>query len=390
MAYDQSTTIRRISWHELFPWLILFRTFRISMHLPILTLALAGVVLVPLGWRALGLAFPVKGDRDFQRITARHEEIPAKVYHVAVPAVRRNPHAAWLSMFRTPGILYAVYVRTVGPFYQATWTDLNLAQRSYLAVGAAWTLLVWAVLGGAITRMAVVELGVEERIGMSSAIKFTRRRLKSYLIAPLLPLLVMLLLAIPIMLLGVMMRWEVGAVIGGLLWIFALLVGLLITRLLVGVAFGWPLMWPAISAEEHGDVFEAFSRSYSYVYQRPLRYLFYAIVAGLLGALCWEVVFYFADTVIGVCHYLASVGAGSRDIGADLVARNSSGTIFIRFGDGFVRSIAVAIVYSFFWCNASAIYLLLRRDQDLTKVSDLYLEDADDRHKLPKLDTNAN
>ena len=49
-------------------------------------------------------------------------------------------------------------------------------------------------------------------------------------------------------------------------------------------------MWPTISAERDGDPFEAFSRSYSYVYGKPLHYFFYVVVAAAFGALCWAVV----------------------------------------------------------------------------------------------------
>jgi len=37
------------------------------------------------------------------------------------------------------------------------------------------------------------------------------------------------------------------------------------------------------------DSFDALSRSYAYVFQRPLHYLFYALVAAVFGALagCW-------------------------------------------------------------------------------------------------------
>ena len=47
--------------------------------------------------------------------------------------------------------------------------------------------------------------------------------------------------------------------------------------LLLGLAFGWPLMWATISTEGT-DSFDALSRSYAYVFQRPLRYLFYVVV----------------------------------------------------------------------------------------------------------------
>ena len=77
----------------------------------------------------------------------------------------------------------------------------------------------------------------------------------------------------------------------------ALVAGLLMAILLLGLLFGWPLMWATISTEET-DSFDALSRSYAYVFQRPLHYLFYAFVAGVVGWLGWLLVANFAAGVI--------------------------------------------------------------------------------------------
>ena len=68
-------------------------------------------------------------------------------------------------------------------------------------------------------------------------------------------------------------------------------------------------MWPTVSAEGT-DSFDALSRSYSYTYQRPVNYLFYAAVAGVLGMLAWVVVLIFAKGVITYSYWAASWGAG--------------------------------------------------------------------------------
>ena len=85
-------------------------------------------------------------------------------------------------------------------------------------------------------------------------------------------------------------RLGFGSVLAGLLWIFVVIAGLGALWLFGGLIFGWPLMWPTISAERDGDPFEAFSRSFSYVYGKPLHYFFYVVVAAAFGALCWAVV----------------------------------------------------------------------------------------------------
>ena len=72
--------------------------------------------------------------------------------------------------------------------------------------------------------------------------------------------------------------------IAGALWFLPLLAGLFMAVLLVGLFFGFPLMWATISAEGT-DAFDALSRSYAYTYQRPLLYALYSIAAGARA--CW-------------------------------------------------------------------------------------------------------
>ena len=81
--------------------------------------------------------------------------------------------------------------------------------------------------------------------------------------------------------------------------------------LLLGLLFGWPLMWATISAEGT-DSFDALSRSYAYVFQRPLHYLFYALVAGVIGWLGWLLVQNFAAGVVWMGYWAAGWGSGGR------------------------------------------------------------------------------
>ncbi|MEO8497181.1 MAG: hypothetical protein ABI614_19075, partial [Planctomycetota bacterium] len=46
---EEVGVVRRVVWRDILPWLIIFRAFRISVSLPILTLATVGWLLTPLG-----------------------------------------------------------------------------------------------------------------------------------------------------------------------------------------------------------------------------------------------------------------------------------------------------------------------------------------------------
>ena len=82
-----------------------------------------------------------------------------------------------------------------------------------------------------------------------------------------------------------------------------LLIGLVMALSLVGLAVGWPLMAPTISAEGT-DSWEALSRSFSYVFQRPWHYLWYGLVAVAYGA----VVIFFIGFMGSFIVYLSKWG----------------------------------------------------------------------------------
>jgi len=150
----------------------------------------------------------------------------------------------------------------------------------------------------------------------------------------------------------------------------------------IGVLFGWPLMFPTISSEEGSDAFEAFSRSFSYTFQRPLHYLFYASVTILFGGVCWLVVSFVGLQVVEFTLWAASWGASSARLnevllgaGGSTVAEN--GGLLIEYCNRIVDVFVGSFSLSFFWCGATAIYLLLRRDADQMDIDEVYLEEAE-------------
>jgi hypothetical protein len=150
-------------------------------------------------------------------------------------------------------------------------------------------------------------------------------------------------------------------------------------------------MWGTISAEKEGDAFEAFSRSFSYVYGKPLHYLFYAVVAALFGALCLAVVRYGTDMVLEFGFWALSWGAGAEraaqivglaNQGFEMYTLDPSpagggllkfGALLIYLVTGLVRFVTLGFVMSFFWCVAGALYLLMRQDVDDKEMDDVYI-----------------
>jgi hypothetical protein len=262
-----------------------------------------------------------------------------------------------------------------------------------------WAVAVWAFFGGAISRAASIELATGDRAKLFRSLNFAGSKWASYFAAPLIPLVGALLIALPVMFAGWLLGLGgVGTFIAALGWPLVLLAGFLMAMLLLGLVFGWPLFWGNLSTEGV-DSFDAVGRTYDYVYHRPLNYLFYAIVAALIGALGWLVVANFFEGIIGASYWAASWGASEGQIrliqrtpeavqaatqaGADLGAVGQAGSWLIRFWVQGLKFLGVGFLYSYIWVAGSAIYLLLRRDVDATEMDEVLPEEEAEPQPAP-------
>jgi hypothetical protein len=173
-------------------------------------------------------------------------------------------------------------VRPIIYFFSPTGNTFG--SRVYFLAVLAWTLLVWSFFGGAITRIAAVQLARGEKIGLFEAVRFTLKRWLAYVMAPAFPLVIVLFLMVLMMLFGlvVMIPYFGDIFVAGPFWPIMLVFGLVIAVALVGLV-GWPMMSATVSTEGT-DAWEAVSRSYSYVFQRPWNYAWYAAVGIVYGA----------------------------------------------------------------------------------------------------------
>jgi hypothetical protein len=393
---DDRAVLRGVVWRDLCPWLILFRTFRLAKSLPLLFLATLGVVAIPAGWQVGEALFvseqALQADSEFALFVAQQGLWPGQQAASPAPNQGRLPQSIRDMVLTSPSPLEAIYIRLIEPVVRLLNSRLTVTQAAYAAWGFLWTLLVWGFFGGAITRIAVVRLGREEPLGLGDAVRHAAARLGAHVGSPLFPLVGVALLALPIYGLGLLARGDSGLLLAGIFWVAALFGGLLIVVLLLGLLFGWPLMWGTLAAEERGDVFEAFSRSYSYTFQRPLHYLFYGVLATLYGGLAWLLVYHFSEGVIRFTEWAAAWGAGperwaeierlrfdpSLGEGASRLA-----VLLIDLGTGLVRTIAVGFSYSLFWCLAAAAYLLLRWNVDQTEFDEVFVPSQTERYQLP-------
>src|SRR5574340_97058 len=416
MVDDDHATLRTVAWSEMFPWLVILRTFRLAVGIRALLLGAVAILITLCGWWLLGNMFSLnssvgkastgfglvpRGDWPWQPIDEAVADLPEMpgleqfegAARAAGPGgLPANPfHGTWLQLSQP---LLAAFEG------QATVQDL-----ACLVLCGLWSLATWAFFGAAIGRIAAVQLAADERVGWGSALRFACSKWLSYFGAPLFPLAGMAVAAVPIWLLGWILRADFGVLLVSLAWPLLVLCGLVMAMLLLGLIFGWPLMWATISTEG-SDSFDAVARSYHYVFQRPLRYLCYAVVAAILGGIGWLLVKNVAAAVVGMTYWTAGWSAGTQALveGQDAIPRievirqasdalsglGSFGAGLIRFWAGCVKLLAVGFIYSYFWTATGAIYLLLRHDADDTEMDEVFLdEDATEpTDGLPPLKTD--
>ncbi len=367
---DDRGMLREIARLEICPWLSLVRAARLAFAPRMLLLGAAGLLAMGFGWWAIGTMFPD---------TAHLPNWLWGETPIPLPGSINDP----LHPLTSPALTAADTL--TGPFQQLFQQGQGGWPYVYLLLCALWSLAVWAAFGGAMTRIAALALARESRLGMFGGLRFGIAKWPAYFFAPLVPLAGGILLGLLGLVFGLLMKSNFLALVMSIGWPLMLLASLGLTIVFLGLLFGWALMWPTVSTEGT-DAFDAISRSYSYTFQRPLRYLFYGLVAALLGWLAAVVVFWVAKETVVLSDWAISWGAGSARVDelhavpiAPTTGESSwwlnSARHVLAFWTGGVWLIAVAFLYSYFWSAATAIYFLLRQDVDGTERDEVAVEE---------------
>jgi len=280
----------------------------------------------------------------------------------------------------------------------------------YAVLFSVLLIVIWGLCGGAICRSVALRIALDERIGLCEAFGYARSRFVNFALAPILPVAFTLACAAVLWVGG----WVgaipfVGELLVGVLFVVALGVGLVTAVLIMGGLVGFPLLAPAI-ATDNQDAIDAFSTIYSYVFGRPWKTVFYALVAGCFGALCvvlakllvtvtlWAVgTFMGASMNHGGAYAVDAEGERVKiEHKLDAMWQKHSMTentpFYGTFGDEELRHVSwfgrvclkawiyslwglvAAFAVSFFYSASSIIYFLLRRDVDLTDIEDVFVE----------------
>jgi hypothetical protein len=267
-------------------------------------------------------------------------------------------------------------------------------------------LIVWALFGGAIARIAAVHVARDEKPSMRAALAFSGGKFLSFLFAPVIPIAIIIALGIVVAIGGLLLNIPfIGPILVGLFFFLALAAGAVMTLVAVGTMGGLNLMYPTV-AVEGSDSFDAISRSFSYVYAKPWRMLWYTVVAIAYGALTFLFVrlfifltLKFTQAFVGAwCFTHAADGQttwaamypGSSyfhlpyDLnGLSLSFGERLGAFFVTIWVYLLITLLGAYLVSFYFSSSTIIYYLMRREVDATELDDVYVEQSDDDFAEP-------
>lgn len=300
-----------------------------------------------------------------------------------------------------PGIIRAIVnFVTVAP----SWALKN--HPLYFFLYGALFLCVWSLFGGAISRIAAVHVADEgKKLSLRQGLDFAIHKFLSFVSAPLIPALIVLIIGAAIslvsfVLMGIPVISTVGQIVVGAALILALIGGLIISLVIIGMAGGFNLMYPTISIEG-SDSFDAISRSFSYVYARPWRMFFNTLVGVAYGSVCYLFIRFIIWLILLSTHFFIGLLVFQKaDDGGNLLnaiwpaptfASFSSAydpvsatvpmqvaSFFFHFWVYLVVSVMGAFLISYYFSMNTIIYYLLRKDVDSTEMDDVYWEEPEE------------
>jgi hypothetical protein len=266
----------------------------------------------------------------------------------------------------------------------------------YCIIFAAIILAVFSVAGGAICRISALQVARGEKPGLTEALRYSTKRFTNFVTAPIAPIAIIIFIGIFVFFLGLIGNIpRIGELIVGIGLPLALIAGILITVVVIGTFAGFNLMFPAV-AYDGSDCFDAISRSFSYVYARPWRMLFYTLIAAVYGSICYIFVRFFAFLSLLFCHWFLRLGLwaknGSHEINkleaiwpepefmklldpSALAVTNWTEKVAAFLVYIFllvIIGLVVSFIINFYFSANTIIYSLLRNKVDTTALEEIY------------------
>jgi len=368
---SRAQIIHEIIWSEAFPWWILLKAAGMAFAPTVLimaTLATAGTWAGFSLLDSLGLPMDIVTNSSVSDGDQPAIMLPTPS-HGVLPSL-----SAQVERLPTP-------VRDLLVLLSTPWNPLATSRQFAGSIfRCIWFLLVWSIFATAIARYVALRLVDEEQPGFGETLRFGTQKWPAAFNSAAFVFLGIVALAIPGGLLGLVMRFDWGLAVVGVLWPLILLGAVILAILGIGLAAGWPLMVAAVGIER-GDSFQAISTAFSYLYQRPIHFAFYGFISCVLAILGFFAAGLFADTTVLFALWAGSFGMGhdrTADVITAVAGRGTDprwGIQALQFWTNSLRVLLSSFGWGFFWSIAPAIYLLLRQSVDATELDEIVLDE---------------
>jgi hypothetical protein len=418
---DYRMTLDGVDWRSSLPFLRLFGAFRMAIQPGRLLLSLMLVLLLYLGGTAMDFAWGEQVNPKELRAYARYNT---------------QEYADWLdhtgSIGQTGYIFETLVDQQVGAFERlvvsATALDFGVADLAsglgadsggvigalaemvvrtpgwlyaahpgFLVVYLLYAFVLTSLIGTAICRVAALDACRREHISAFAGIKFGLDHWVQVMIAPLIPLGLVVVIKLALALSGWVFFNLPGAdVLGAVVFGLMLLGGFIAAMLLIGFSLGVGLLIPGIAIEAT-DAFDVVSRAYNYVVGRFWRYLFYTAVLIVYGAVTYMLIGLVVFSTIWITKAglssgaVAQVAEGTTRLDAmlpdprwgrllpdaDWENLGGSGTVagaLVMVWLKLLIAVLPAFAVSYYFNAQTWVYLLLRRSSDLVEFDDVYIE----------------
>jgi len=371
----------------------LFKGLEVPIVSNAIILAFVGYVVFMLGVMGIDRAISAVGDHgsDFS------------AYKCVV-----NTLGEWAARFPSGKRVFDVVIRPVllvkpGPTHPAEWW-------MFLAFGG-WFVIVWSLFAGAISRIFAFRIGRDETITLSEALAFGIKTWPTHIFSA-----ILVAAFIGLMFVG---AWVLTLLLGRIpyvkvvtLWLMipatllVLLFSFIMAVLVVGLLFCFNMISSAIAAE-YTDSFDAVTRAYTYVIERP----WHAILYTLLTAAMVAVFLFFAGLGLKTAESAIAYGLGDKQftpvkkyLGKDYSNTDPITGQTVSLKDAFtgykaddgstvsLKAFAVCmryifwVVYLLIFATAASVwlgcrmktYLLLRYEVDGDEPDEIYLEEEEE------------
>ena len=368
---SRAQIIHEIIWSEAFPWWILLKAAGMAFAPTVLILATLATAGTWAGFSlldSLGLPAGISTNAPIADVEQTTISLPTPS-HGVLPTL-----SSQVDQLPTP-------VRDLLLLLSTPWnplaTSLQFAGSLFRCI---WFLLVWSIFATAIARYVALRLIDEEQPSFRDTLRFGTQKWPATFNSAAFVFFGIVALAIPGALLGLVMRFDWGLAVVGVLWPLILLGAVVLAILGIGLAAGWPLMVAAVGVER-GDSFQAISTAFSYLYQRPIHFAFYGFISCVLAVLGFFAAGLFADTTVLFALWAGSFGMGherTADVIGAMAKRGADprwGIQALQFWTNSLRVLLGSFGWGFFWSIAPAIYLLLRQSVDATELDEIVLDE---------------